>query len=327
LVVFCAGSLIIPFAQLEEAFERYRPDVDLRNECHGSIQVIRHVTELHELIDVVATADYALIPMLMYESSDPESGKPYASWYIRFATNQLSLAYSTTSRYAQEINAQNWPSILARPDIKFGLADPRFDAAGYRALMVLRLAEDYYGDPAIFENLIQGRFVIPITIFEWDDYTEITVPEILEPVPDSGIVVRGASVHLIALLESGDLDYAFEYQSVIRQHGLSWVDLPPEINLGDAEYQDRYGKVQVKLDFQRFASVKPVFWGEQIGYGITIPGNAPHPELAEAFISFLLGPQGEQIMDANSHPLSQPPVCDQPENVPPSLRVFCESSP
>ena len=94
LVVFCAGSLILPFAALEQVFESQHPEVDVLNECHGSIQVIRHVTELHEQIDVVATADYALIPMLMYAVDDPDSGLPYASWAIRFATNHLALAYS-----------------------------------------------------------------------------------------------------------------------------------------------------------------------------------------------------------------------------------------
>jgi ABC-type molybdate transport system substrate-binding protein len=60
LRVFCAGSLIRPIDELEKAFEAIHPEVDVLMECHGSIQVIRHVTELHEKIDVVATADHAL---------------------------------------------------------------------------------------------------------------------------------------------------------------------------------------------------------------------------------------------------------------------------
>ena len=99
LRVFCAGSLILPFDHLEKAFESRYPHIDVQNECHGSIQVIRHVTELHEAIDVVATADDALIPMLMYPTQDPETGLPYADWYIRFATNRLALAYSPRSQY------------------------------------------------------------------------------------------------------------------------------------------------------------------------------------------------------------------------------------
>ena len=64
-----AGSLMIPFDALEKAFEAERADIDVEMEAHGSIQVIRHVTEIHELSDLVFTADHALIPMLMYQSA------------------------------------------------------------------------------------------------------------------------------------------------------------------------------------------------------------------------------------------------------------------
>jgi molybdate/tungstate transport system substrate-binding protein len=45
-------------------------------EGHGSIQVIRHVSDLHEQADVLVTADYSLIPMLLYEVKDPDTGRP-----------------------------------------------------------------------------------------------------------------------------------------------------------------------------------------------------------------------------------------------------------
>jgi molybdate/tungstate transport system substrate-binding protein len=326
LVVFCAGSLILPFADLEKAFEAQHPEIDVLNECHGSIQVIRHVTELHESIDVVATADHALIPMLMYSTNDPESGLPYGSWYIRFASNRLALAYSPTSRFADEIGPDNWYQVIERPGVKLGLADPRFDAIGYRALMALKLAEKHHNRRGLFDSLIKGRFRYPITAFE-EDLVEITVPEIVEPLPDSGIVLRGASIQLIALLESGDLDYAFEYESVIRQHGLKWVALPEAVNLGSAAYNEQYAWVQVKLDFQRFATVKPVFRGEQIGYGISIPSNAPHPEAAAQFIAFLLGAQGRQVMERDAHPVADSLQCDGVENMPADLRLLCPNPP
>lgn len=94
LVVFAAGSLIIPFADIESAFEAKYPDIDVRAEYHGSIQVMRHVTELHEPIDIVATADASLVPMLMYATNNPDTGRPYADWFIRFAGNELVLALS-----------------------------------------------------------------------------------------------------------------------------------------------------------------------------------------------------------------------------------------
>ncbi|MBN1149023.1 MAG: tungstate ABC transporter substrate-binding protein WtpA [Anaerolineales bacterium] len=325
LQVFCAGSLLLPFNELEKVFESARPDVDVLMECHGSIQVIRHVTELHELIDVVATADHALIPMLMYTSDDPDSGQPYASWYLRFAGNRLALAYPASARYADEIDAENWYKIITRQDVRLGLADPRFDASGYRALMALKLAERLYDQHGILRGAVDGQFRYPVTVFDEEGYSEITVPEILEPLPDARITLRGGSIQLLALLESGDVDYAFEYESVIQQHGLQMLTLPDEINLGRSELYETYSQVEVKLDFQRFASVKPVFRGEPIGYGITIPSNAPQPELAAEFIAFLLGPQGRAVMEAYYHPLSDPLECDGQSLMPSTLSALCQA--
>jgi molybdate/tungstate transport system substrate-binding protein len=323
LMVFAAGSLIIPFADLEQAFEAKYPDIDVQAEYHGSIQVMRHVTEIHEEIDVVATADAALIPMLMYASNVPETGEPYADWYIKFASNHLALAYRPGSKYADEINADNWPEILARPDVKLGLSDPRFDASGYRTLMAFSLMENTLGRYDLFGPVFDGQFSFPVTIFRDDDLTSITVPEVLETRQDAHIVLRGGSIMLIALLESGDIDYAFEYESVIRQHGLEMVSLPETVDMGEAEFESAYQAVQVNLDFQRFATVKPQFRGERIGYGITIPANAPHPDEAALFIAFLLSPEGRAIMEADHHPLFDPYLADGYSNMPESLQTLC----
>lgn len=327
LRVIIAGSLMIPFDDLENAYEAEHPDVDVQIEAHGSIQAIRQVAEVHMVMDVVASADDALIPMLMYQSKAPETGKPYADWYIRFATNRLGLAYTPQSKYADQINADNWYKIIARSDVKVGLADPRFDAIGYRALMALQLAKAVYGKPTILEDVIMGQFKTPITQQEENGRAIIHVPEILETKPDSSIVLRGASMQEIALLESGDLDYAFEYESVIQQHKLKLVKLPDAVNLGSKQYADQYRKVQVRLDFKRFASVKPEFNGEVIGYGLTIPSNAPHPQQAQDLVSFLLGPKGRAVMEADQHPLIIPPQTDHYDALPAALKSLCVPMP
>ena len=220
LVVFAAGSLIIPFNDLEKAIEIHRAELHL-------------VTDLHVPIDVIATADASLVPMMMYTTTDPDTGLPNANWDILFASNRLALAYRPGSKYAAEINAGNWYEILSRPDVKVGLADPRFDAVGYRTLMVYALARDYYHLPTIFTDMFKGQFSFPLGIFSENGLTTVTVPEIMETKTGSHILLRGASMELIALLESGDLDYAFEYESVIRQHGLSLLALPDPLNLGE----------------------------------------------------------------------------------------------
>ena len=66
LVVFEADSLMVPFADVKKEFEQFNRDIQVQIQAYGSIQVIRQVTELGQNVDVVAVADYSLIPMLMY---------------------------------------------------------------------------------------------------------------------------------------------------------------------------------------------------------------------------------------------------------------------
>ncbi|MBE0684848.1 MAG: tungstate ABC transporter substrate-binding protein WtpA [Anaerolineaceae bacterium] len=323
LVIFAAGSLIIPFAEIETAFEAKYPDIDVLAEYHGSIQVMRHVTELHEPIDIVATADAALVPMLMYATNNPDTGQPYADWFIRYAGNKLALAYTPDSLYAQELTSDNWPEILSRPDVRYGLPDPRFDAAGYRAMMAFALYENSIQEYDRFKTMFKDQFSFPVTIFREDGYTTIHIPEILETKSNSHILIRGASVFLIALMESGDLDYAFEYESVVKQHGLEMLQLPPDVNLGSEDLLDFYKNVEVKLDFQRFSTVEPRFIAEPIEYAITIPDSSPQPEAASLFIQFLLSDEGKAIMSANHHPLLEKIFADGYKNMPVMLQELC----
>jgi molybdate/tungstate transport system substrate-binding protein len=189
--------------------------------------------------------------------------------------------------------------------------------------MIVQLAEDYYGNPTLFERVFLGRFKEPITVEKAGLLRIIQVPEILETAPESNIVLRGGSVALLALLESGDIDFAFEYESVARQHGLNYLELPSQLNLSDQDYAANYANVQVRLDFQRFSSVKPEFPGEIIGYGITIPKNAINPLAAQDFVEFVLSPQGAAIMEDNFHPVFERPEIDNCLSLPERLQNMC----
>ncbi|MCK4811729.1 MAG: substrate-binding domain-containing protein, partial [Methanosarcinales archaeon] len=92
LLVVHAGSLVIPFAEMEKQFESQNPGVDVQMEGHGSIQAIRQVTDIHRAVDVLVVADENLIPDMMYPA--------YADWHVRFATNRMVIAYTNRSRYA-----------------------------------------------------------------------------------------------------------------------------------------------------------------------------------------------------------------------------------
>jgi molybdate/tungstate transport system substrate-binding protein len=118
----------------------------------------------------------------------------------------------------------------------------------------------------------------------------------------------------------GDLDYASEYLSVSRQHNLNFLALPPEINLSDQAHEQSYNRARVKLAYQRFATVNPEFEGKTIRYGLAIPSNASHPDLAIELVQFLLGPEAQAVMAQNHHPMLLPPLVDNEAALPEQLR-------
>ena len=286
LKVVPAGSLLQPFDEVENAFEAQHPDVDVQVEGHGSIQAIRQVTDLHRPVDVVAVADASLIPDLMFRT-DPTTGANFTDTYTPFATNAMVIAFTNKSRYADEITPENWYQVLSRPDVRVGISNPMLDAAGYRAMMVTLLADQFYQNSTIFPALIGSHFTPSLVIQDKGGIATVRLPEVLRP-SDEKLVIRDGSIFVLSHLEAGGIDYAFEYRSVAEGHDLRWVSLPPEIDLSSPDYADGYGKVRVILGFQRFSAVGQDRTGQPIVYAVTIPNNAPNKELAQEFADVVL---------------------------------------
>ena len=305
LAVFCATSLQFPLNKVEADFEKANPNVDVQIQGHGTIQVIRHVTELNYKVDVMLVADYSLIPRMMYPTINPRNKPKLRKLLHTIRHKHACVSLHNNSKYASEVNSNNWYSILSRPGVKLGLANPQLDALGYRALMAVQLSEDYYGEKGLFHNLITANLDPPInSVPDGSNYT-ITVPDIQQPKGDK-LILRASEVDLIALLQTGYLDYCFIYLSNAKQYGLNYVELPSEVNLGSPAYNSNYERIQVVYSHQRFATVTLDRTGEPIYYGLTIPSNAPHPELAQKFIQFLLNGQGKTDFEQDYHPVFSP---------------------
>jgi molybdate/tungstate transport system substrate-binding protein len=149
VIIFHAGSLTLPFAEIEKRFESANPGIDVQREAGGSTQMARMISELNKPADIMASADYKVIDKTLIPQK--------ADWNIRFASNQLVLCYTDKSRYAGEVNANNWYEILGRKDVVWGHSDPNLDPCGYRSLMVLQLAEKHYKVPGLYDRLIANR--------------------------------------------------------------------------------------------------------------------------------------------------------------------------
>jgi molybdate/tungstate transport system substrate-binding protein len=291
LKVLAAGSLLSPFGELEREFEQSHPGVDVQVEGHGSIQVIRQVTDLGRSADVVAVADASLIPDLMYVSRK-DGSRNYTDWYLPFAGNAMVLAYTNQSRYAGEITRDNWAAILQRPGVRTGISNPMLDAAGYRALMVILLEEQRSGTAGLFSGVIGNRTDPPLTVEVTPDHLRVVLPEVLKP-GTPAFVVRDGSIYLLSLLDTGGIDYAFEYRSVAQDHGLRWIDLGPEVDLSDPAEAGKYRAAEVELGFRRFSAIGTHRVGQPIVYAITIPSGAEQPALAREFVDLVCTRFGE----------------------------------
>ena len=307
LKIFHAGSLSVPMKELEEKFETLHPNVDVQREPAGSRACIQKITELDKQSDILASADYTLIPTMMM----PE----YTNWYLAFAKNQIVIAYTDDSKYSSEVNSDNWYDILRRPDVTFGFSNPNDDPCGYRSVMVTQLSEAHYGDESIFNDLMGDNTAIAMT-FDNGTYTAVMpASEYIEPNTEK-IMMRSMEVELSSALEIGEIDYFYIYRSVAVQHGFKFVELPPQIDLSSVEYADEYNTVKVKTADDK------IVVGTPIVYGITIPDNAMQPELGIEFVKLLLSTEGQNVFINNGQPPIVPAVTNDAESVPAELRAL-----
>ena len=260
LVVFNAGSLGPPFHDLLVEFAKGKSVVPAQ-ENSPSIEAVRKLTELGKVPDVLAVADYSLLPTLVLPK--------YASWYVLFGSNAMVLIYSDQSAGAKEITTENWYQILLRPGVRVGRSDFHVDPSGYRALMAMQLAERFYKQPGLTDQLIAAA-------------------------PDK--YMRHSESDLGALVAAGELDYGWTYESLARAHKLKFVRLPPELDLSEPRLSDWYAQASIRIPGapgQDSLTLK----GEPIVFAATVPTNAPHRAVGEAFIKFLLGQEGKAILD------------------------------
>jgi len=290
LKIFHAGSLSIPLEDVNREFKDYMRErgykLEIQAESSGSVMAVRKVTDLERQADIVAVADYTLIPQMLIPN--------FTDFYVIFATNEIVVAYTNESRYADEINSENWFEILARPDVTFGFSDPNQDPCGYRSVMLMRLASLYYNKP-IFEELVEKNTNI------YAEGNHVIAPAQIQT--NDKVVIRPKEMDLASLVESGSLDYFFIYKSVAEQHKLRYVELPNEINLKDCSKADFYAQVSITL-----SSTNQTIKAKPIVYGVTVLKNAPNREIALDYLKFMLSESGKRIFEENYQEFIWPPV-------------------
>lgn len=287
IVVFHAGSLAVPFGDMEKAFEAKYPQYDVVREAAGSRACARKITDIKRPADVMASADYKVIDNLMM----PE----YAKFNVQFATNEMAIAYTEHSKYADEINTINWPDIFLKKDVKIGHSNPNMDPCGYRSVLVTKLAEKFYNKPGFYDSLMGYG----------DEYTN-------GEEKDKEVIVRPKETDLLGLIEAEAYDYLYIYKSVAEQHGLKYLILPEEVSLKNKKFKESYKEATFNITGKKpgtFVTKK----GSAMVYGITVVENEkeglPKNRVgAVKFVNFVLSSEGQAIMKVNGQGVIEPPV-------------------
>ena len=285
VVVLHAGSLSVPFAEIEKVFETKYPQFDVQREPSGSVAAARKVTDLGRAADVMGSADYQVIDTMLIPN--------HAKFNAHFATNEMVLAYTEKSKFAKEINSNNWVDIFLREGVTVGHSNPNLDPCGYRSMLVTMLAEKHYKKEGLYAK-----------IFGYGDHYEIGEENAKK------VIVRPKETDLLGLLESHQYDYLYIYKSVADQHKLKYVSLPEEINLKNAKFEDFYKSVSFNIDGKKPGEVvKQV--GAPMVYGLSVFQNDKSPinkAGAVAFVNFVLSAEGQAIMKKNGQDAMNPPV-------------------
>lgn len=228
ITIFAASSLAKPLQSLTAAFQR-ETGVPALVELGGSIEQSRKLTDLARTPDVLLLVDDEVVAALMPAHLD---------WYVRFATNRVVVAYTDQSAHADSITNENWYRMLVRDDVRVGRADATLAPAGRHAMALLQRAEGVYGLPHLSERILERSTLR---------------------------YVRPNAAELAALLETGEVDYILEYESVARQYGFRFLALPTELSL-------------------------PIL------YGVSVPRQAAHAASAVRFVASLLSDEGKEIL-------------------------------
>lgn len=189
------------------------------------------------------------------------------------ASTEMVITYNPSGRFGGRFKAAAagklpWYTVLESKGLRFGRTDPAVDPQGRNIIFAFLLAQRYYDQPGL-ERRILGPPENPAQIF-----TETS---------------------LLSRLEAGQLDASSAYRSSAVSHGLPYITLPSEINLGNANYEKGwYSKVRFTL---AGPDGKPAtVHVEPLVFYAGIPTDARHTALGRAFVAYLLSNRATALL-------------------------------
>jgi molybdate/tungstate transport system substrate-binding protein len=225
----------------------------------------------------------------------------FTTWYIRYASTQIVVAYNPNSKYASDFKAYANGSkslsglftLMQTPGFKLGRTDPNIDPQGRAFIYMLELAQAHYNLPADTVSKILGT----------SDFGTANSSQIF------------AESSLDATLQSGQLDASSAYLNQAIQLHLPYITLPTVINLGTAGDAALYKKASVTITS---GGKKETKHGSPLVIDITTIGS---PTAAgTAFVAYTLSPTGRAQYTQGGYTLLTPKIFGDASAVPASVK-------
>jgi molybdate/tungstate transport system substrate-binding protein len=245
------------FTELAKNFkEKEGINIKMQSTCSG--KAAKEVRDYGMFIDLVISADYSVINKQLIDNK-------FADWNLLFAKNEMVVGYTNRSKGAGSINKSNWYKTLMQGNTKLGISAADDEPCGYRAMMVLELAERLYNVAGLKDKVLEN------TLYE-----------------------KKSDMYVVQDLLDGKVDYIITYKSYAIEKGFKYLALPKEINLFSARYLDDIKDIKVETNIDM--GMKNIS-ATCIYYSLTIPSTVQHRAEAVKLAAYIKSNEAAKIME------------------------------
>lgn len=238
--------------KFKDGFQKLNPEVSVILQKGSGPKQIEKLTS--ESADILVLSDDRLVR--------PSLQSLYQSAPADFMSDEIAIIAGKNAKYFDELQTRYWHNYLLRPDVKVGIPDAGESFAAVRVPLVWKLAETWVHNMSLYENLT------------------------------AKLKTTEQHSSIVSALQSGELDYAFDYATQGKQNGLRVFRLLKYYNLGDPTLAHVYKSAVIEIDGNK------LLYGEPIIYSIGVLKKSGNQATAQAFIRYVTGNEGHAIMKA-----------------------------
>jgi molybdate/tungstate transport system substrate-binding protein len=302
LSILAAGTLDTIFPELANALVNETPGISAPSATQnyeGSLDVTSAIASLATRADVAAVADFRLIPQWL----EPK----FASYEVVFGSTPEVLVYNSSLPAFAGINGTNWAEKLLT----------EVNGGGTARMAVWNASTDPNGYNEIFSLELEGMLYNDSASAFYSHFYSGTVGGLAVPDPATTILEHESQAAI--LLQTGVVSSFITYRSYAVVNHLPYVSFSPIVGLAanNSTALADYAKLSTMIVSSTggLTSVVPA----PVLFAVTVPSNAPNPELGAAFLHLLLSPQGTALLSArgaftpifpgwSNDPSASPPV-------------------